>query len=78
MPGKEWKLRVEGRILNNEKEEDLLEGPSSKKFLNYFEKIRVEFPGGEYPAVEWVKAKNEKGSEFDCFELSRVYLKEHA
>jgi hypothetical protein len=30
-----------------------------KRFLSFFEKVRVEFPHEEYPPVEWVKIKNE-------------------
>ncbi len=51
----------------------------SKRFLNYFEKIRVEIMTGRdelYPTVEWIKAKSESGSQYDCFEISRVVTKE--
>jgi SWI/SNF-related matrix-associated actin-dependent regulator of chromatin subfamily D len=77
----EWKLRLEGRLIS-ESEEDILKEDSfqeSKRFLNYFEKIRVEFNTGRedlYPAVEWVKAKSETGSSFDCFEIARVVTKD--
>lgn len=29
--------------------------------MNFFEKVKIEFPGKEYPEVEWVKAKCENG-----------------
>jgi hypothetical protein len=29
-----------------------------------------------YPAVEWVKAKSEAGSGFDCFEIARTVTKD--
>jgi hypothetical protein len=41
----EWKLRMEGRLMS-ESEEDILKPDTyqeSKRFLNYFEKIRVDF-----------------------------------
>jgi chromatin remodeling complex protein RSC6 len=44
--------------------------------LNFFEKIEIEFPGGEYPPVEWVKAKSELGTAFDVIEIKRNYLKD--
>jgi len=36
----EWKIRIEGRLLTGEAEEV---EDDNKRFLNYFEKIRVEF-----------------------------------
>ena len=78
----EWKIRMEGRIMS-ESEEEILKPDTyqeSKRFLNYFEKIRVEFQTGGvedfYPTVEWVKAKSESGSAFDCFEISRTVTKD--
>jgi hypothetical protein len=61
----------------SESEEDILESnTNSKRFLNFFERIKVDFPNGEYPSVEWIKAKSEQGSAFDCFEIHRNYSKE--
>jgi len=39
----------------------------------------LEFHTGQedlYPAVEWVKAKSETGSSFDCLEITRVLTKD--
>lgn len=74
----EWKIRVEGRVMG-ETEEDLLKA-DSKRFLHFFEKIRVEFHSSTqedlYPPVEWIKAKSDLGSTFDCFEVTRSVTKE--
>ena len=75
---KEWKIRIEGKIMGAETEQELLEGPQVKRFLNFFEKVQIEFPGGEYPPVEWVKSKSEVGSSFDCIEIRRNFLKENS
>lgn len=45
------------------------------RFLSFFERVKIEFPNREYPAVEWVKAKSENGSTFDCIEIIRPYVK---
>lgn len=75
---KEWLLKVEGKLMSNESEEDILmDDTSSKRFLNFFERVSVEFPGGEYPSVEWVKAKTDGGSTFDCIDIGRNFSKEH-
>lgn len=41
----EWKVRLEGRLMSESEEDILRQDPyqESKRFLNYFEKIRVEF-----------------------------------
>ena len=76
----EWKIRVEGRLIGNESEEDLLnqDATSNKRFLNFFERVRIEFPGSEdlYPPVDWVKAKSNSGAAFDCFEIARTISKD--
>ena len=78
----EWKVRMEGRLMSESEEDILLRQDAyqeSKRFLNYFEKVRVEFKTGTeeiYPVVEWVKAKSEAGSSFDCFEIARVVTKD--
>lgn len=74
---KEWKLRLEGRVLSQEKEEEILQGSCTNRFLNFFERIKVDFPNGEYPSVEWAKAKSDQGSAFDCLEITRNYSKDH-
>jgi hypothetical protein len=75
----EWKLRIEGRLVDNAlSEEDLLAKGDRQQFLQFFERVRVEFPGCEdiYPSVEWVKAKSSAGSAFDCLEITRSINKE--
>ena len=59
----DWKVRVEGRLMGTYSEEELLSSEekfASKKFLNFFERVKIEFPGSEdlYPPVEWIKAKS--------------------
>jgi len=73
----EWKIRLEGRLLCTLSEEELLT-QESKKFLNFFERIKVEFPDNEelYPPVEWIKAKSSAGAAFDSFEISRSINKD--
>ena len=73
--GSEWKLRIEGRVLGNHSEEDILEG-KGQRFLQFFEKVRIDFPQDEYPSVEWVKAKSEQGDNFDCIEMVRYFPKD--
>lgn len=50
----------------------------ANRFLNFFERIRVEFVGAEdvYPPVDWVKAKSDLGSTFDCLEIARSVTKD--
>ncbi len=73
----DWKLRLEGRMMGYESEEDILSsGSNAKRFLNFFEKIRIEFPQKEYPPVDWVKAKSDVGSAFDCIEIVRHFPKD--
>lgn len=72
----DWKIRIEGRLLTgyeNEEEQLTLDAQSNKRFLNFFEKVKLEFPGNEelYPSVEWVKSKSSAGSSFDCLEIVR-------
>ena len=54
--------------MDGSSDKEVLES-KSKHFLNFFEKVKVEFPGQEYPSVEWVKAKSEEGAAFDCIEI---------
>ena len=61
----EWRLSVEGRLLNG----------SGRRFLELFERVRIEFLGGEYPDVEWVKAKSETGANYDRLEVARTWGK---
>lgn len=77
----DWKIRIEGRLISGLlSEEDQLNQDKAveKRFLNFFEKIRIEFPGNEdlYPAVDWVKAKSSVGASFDCLEIVRSINKE--
>lgn len=41
--------------------------------MSFFESIMVEFPGNEYQAVNWIKAKSDLGSKVDCIQVSRKY-----
>lgn len=54
-------------------EQMLLKQADSKRFLNFFERIRIDFPGQEdlYPSVDWVKAKSGTEGSFDCLEICR-------
>lgn len=63
--------------MSNLCEEELLT-QDQKKFLNFFERIKVEFPENEelYPPVEWIKAKSSAGAAFDSFEISRSINKD--
>ncbi len=58
-------------------EEDCLKS-ETRRFLNFFERIKVEFVDCEdlYPPVDWVKAKSATGSVYDCFELTRMISKD--
>ena len=57
-------------------ENDESTGEEERRFLEMFDRVRIEFPGEEYPAIEWVKAKSDVGSTFDCIEICRTYTKE--
>ena len=50
---------------------------NAKRFLNFFERVRVEFPQEEYPHVDWQKAKSDSGSAFDCIEIVRAFPKDY-
>ena len=54
----------------------MIEDEKSQRFLNFFEKIQIEFPGGEYPPIEWTKVKSDTGSNYDCLEIKRSMGKE--
>mmetsp|Transcript_38516 Transcript_38516/g.28362 ORF Transcript_38516/g.28362 Transcript_38516/m.28362 type:complete len:147 (+) Transcript_38516:252-692(+) len=60
---------MEGRLLNNLSEEEVLSS-SNCRFLNFIEKIEVEFSSKELPPVEWIKAKADT-SNFDALEVVR-------
>lgn len=65
--------------MTNSGEEETIadaEGENHTRFLQLFERIRVEFPKEEYPHVDWQKAKCEQGSTFDAFEIVRAYSQE--
>lgn len=63
-----------------EEESQILKSDASanKRFLSFFERVKIEFPGNEelYPTVEWVKAKTSAGSNFDCLEITRSINKD--
>lgn len=71
----DWKVRVEGRVQGFSSEEESL-NQDDNRFLNYFEKVRLEFPEDLYPSVEWVKAKSGTGSTYDCLEVTRSINKD--
>ena len=48
----EWKINIKGKMMDND-------NVGSRRFLELFEKVRIEFPTQEYPNVEWVKAKSD-------------------
>eukprot|EP00347_Sterkiella_histriomuscorum_P018284 403346097 len=84
MTGSEWKIRIEGRLMGNESEQDqLLTGKPEddarlcKRFLSFFDRVRVEFPQEEYPHVDWSKAKSDAGANFDCIEIVRAFPKDY-
>ena len=68
----QWTLRLEGKILNGMKEEEILQSQNFR-FMSFFESVQIEFPGNEYQAVNWIKAKSEVGSSVDCIQVSRKY-----
>ena len=71
----DWKLRLEGKIMNHMSESDILK--SDKRFLKVFEKIQVTFPDQEYPSVNWLKSKCEESDQlFDALEITRGFTKE--
>ena len=79
MTGTEWKIRIEGRLFGQESEKQILQDDGShgsKRFLSFFERVRIEFPQEEYPDVEWSKAKTDIGSSFDCLEIVRSFPKD--
>jgi hypothetical protein len=45
-------------LFNGLSEEEILSG-GGRRFLELFEKVKVEFPDNEYPTVDWVKAKSD-------------------
>jgi len=56
--------------MNTLSENELLKNINNR-FLSYFEKIKVEFPGNEtiYKNIEWIKYTSNKGSSYDCIEI---------
>jgi SWI/SNF-related matrix-associated actin-dependent regulator of chromatin subfamily D len=62
--------------MNTLSENELLKSINNR-FLSYFEKIKVEFPGNEttYKNIEWIKYTSNKGSSYDCIEIERPYSK---
>lgn len=80
MTGSEWKIRVEGRLLGSASEEQVLadaEGETHRRFLQFFERVRVEFPQEEYPHVDWQKSKSFAGAVFDALEITRAFPKDY-
>jgi len=75
-PGSEWAFRLEGKLLNQMKESALLAPTCSiYRFMSFFERIKIEFPGNEsvYQPVSWNKAKQQSGSMIDSLSVKRRY-----
>ena len=71
-----WSFKVEGKIMNEMSEQQLLTDKSSNyRFLSFFERVKIEFPGNEnlYKSINWIKAKSQNGSNIDCLKLSRNF-----
>ena len=79
---KQWTMRLEGRIQDDLTEQEALQ--SDQKFLQLFEKIKIEFiddKGQAYPKympVVWQKNKSAAGDQFDCVRVQREFLEESA
>ena len=65
-----FKIRIDGKLLG-----EPVNDPDGYKFLSFFERIRVQFPGNQhlYRPVDWVKAKAPQGSNFDSIVIERPY-----
>lgn len=43
-----WKIRLEGKLQNGMSDKELMSDRSSNfRFLSFFERVRIEFPGNE-------------------------------
>ena len=72
-----WSLKLEGRIQNGMNDAQLLSDKSSNfRFLSFFERVKIEFPENHYSTVNWVKAKSPEGSNIDCLQVNRKYVKD--
>uniref|UniRef100_A0A6B2L843 DM2 domain-containing protein n=1 Tax=Arcella intermedia TaxID=1963864 RepID=A0A6B2L843_9EUKA len=66
-----WTLRIEGGLVNDEKEEDYIQG--APKFSNFVKSLYIELDREAYPdnwAIEW--NKSQFMGETDGFEFKRV------
>ena len=73
----QWTMRLEGRVLDGQTQEESLK--SDEKFLQLFEKIKIEFiddkgmPYTKYMPVIWQKNKSPAGASFDCIRVQRDF-----
>lgn len=75
-PGSEWQFKLEGKLDTEMTEKELLAPTcSAYRFLSFFERIKIEFPGNEsiYQTINWIKAKAVNGSTVDCLSVKRRY-----
>ena len=77
-----WKIKIEGKVALNMDERELFNDENvNYRFLSFFDKIQIQFPGHEhlvqYKSIDWIKAKNAQGSKFDCIEIEREYADEN-
>lgn len=75
-PGSEWAFKLEGKLDNEMTEKELLAPTcNAYRFLSFFERVKIEFPGNEsiYQTVNWVKAKVSGGSTVDCLSVKRRF-----
>ena len=79
---KQWTMRLEGRVLDDQSQEEALQ--SDQRFLKLFEKIKIEFiddKGLAYPKympVVWQKNKSVAGASFDCIRVQREFPEDGA
>ena len=79
---KQWTMRLEGRIIDDQSQEEALH--SDQRFLQLFEKIKIEFiddKGLAYPKympVVWQKNKSAAGASFDCIRVKREFPEDNA
>lgn len=71
-----WSFKIEGKIMNEMSEQQLLQDKSSNfRFLSFFERVKIEFPNNEnlYQSINWIKAKSQAGSNIDCLKIARNF-----
>ena len=69
-----WSLRLEGRILDHQSEDEVLTLEEGVRFLEIFEKVKIEFDeDSKLQPVEWNKTKSSVGALYDCINVERGY-----